>query len=290
MRTKAPRADRLDKVRDIAIILHKNNDRMTKNDLVQQIRRNVTPPQLNSWTISNIREYVAALIFLKLAFSPRRTMIYLTNIGALLATKGNFGVPKLNETEREILRGVIFQNARFRIFLALFTYGKIPQDRKEFLTLGRSIRLKYSEFETELDRREVQDIFKRWALNTEIIEWNSTTNEFFPVIQRDIPLEQMFTSLLEVYNEVEDNTIKRAEIYKIKDIICQKYRVPSRQFYDSLIRIGKRYSDRVRLEVIPITMMPIKKFKIEAAERFGIVTSRGIYYYIKMLNLGVSQK
>lgn len=286
MRTKAPRADRLDKIRDIATILRGNNDHMAKKDLVQQIKGKVTPPQLNFWTVSNIREYMAALVFLKLAFSPRRTMIYLTNLGARLATKGNFGVAKLDEMEREILREAIFHNARFRIFLALFTQRnkKVPKNRTEFVTIGKNLKLKHSELRTELDRREVEDIFKSWALSTEIIEWNTTTDEFFPVMQRDIHLDQMFTSMLEAYNQIEDRTIKRAEIYKIKDTICQKYHIPSRQFYDYLMKISKRYSDRIRLEVIPITMMPIRKFKLKAAEHFGIVTSKGICYYIKILN------
>jgi hypothetical protein len=284
MRAKAPRADRLDKIRDIAIILHENNGQMSKKDLLQQIKSRITPPQLNSWTVSNIREYIAALVFLKLAFSPIRTMIYLTNLGAHLATKGNFGVANLNENEREILREAIFQNARFRIFLALFTGFKVPRNAREFVTIGKSLKLKHSELRTELDRREVEDIFKSWALNIEIIEWNSTTDEYFPVMRREIDLDKIFTSLLEAYNQIEDKTIKRAEIYKIKDIICQEYRIPRRQFYDYLLKINKRYSDRVRLEVIPITMVPIRKFKLKAAEHFGIETSKGIYYYIKILN------
>ena len=286
MRTKAPRADRLDKIRDITIIVLKNNGHLTKIDLVQKIRNNLTPPQLNYWSISNIREYVAALEFLKLAFSLRSKMIYLTASGTLLATKGIFGSPKLDEQEKQIFRQLIFQNQRFQVFLALFTHGKVPKDLMEFLKIGESIRLKLGELETNLDRREVQDIFKSWALSTEIIEWNVTTNEFFPVMKQDIPLNEIFASILNAYDEVENRIIKRAEIYKIKDIVCQKHRIPCSQFYDSLIKASKEYSDRIRLEVVPITMMPLQKFKIEATERFGIVTQKGIYYYVKVLNSG----
>jgi hypothetical protein len=286
MRIKAPRADRLDKIRDIAIILERNGGNIVKRELKLQIEQNVTPPQLNSWTMSNIKEYVAALLFLRLALSSRLAKIHLADTGKMLAMKGNFGVPKLDEAEREILRKVIFQNARFQVFLTLFTGGRIPRDRKEFVVLGKTLELRYSHLKTQLDSREVQGIFKNWALNTEIIEWNSTTDEYFPVTQKDIPLEQMFESLAEAYRKVEDKNIKRAEIYKIKDVICPKYSIPSRLFYESLLEINKRYSDRVRLEVAPITMLPIQKFKIEFAERFGIVTSKGIYYYLKILNIG----
>jgi hypothetical protein len=286
MRIKAPRADRLDKIRDIAIILHSNGGNMAKRELKRQIEKNVTPPQLNSWTMSNIKEYVAALPFLKLAFSPRLGKIHLTDTGKMLATKGDLGVPKLNDDEREILRNVILQNSRFQIFLTLFTGGRIPRDRTEFVAFGKTIKLRYSDLKTQLDSREVQGIFKNWALNTEIIEWNSTTDEYFPVSEKERPLELMYESLVEAYHKVEDKAIERAEIYKIKDIICQKYSMPSRQFYESLLEINKRYSDKVRLEVVPITMLPIQKFKIESAERFGIVTSKGIYYYLKILNIG----
>ena len=286
MRTKAPRADRLDKVRDIAIILHRNGGHMAKSDLAQEIKRKVTPPQINFWTMSNVKEYVATLLFLKLAVSPRRTTIYLTKSGTIVASKGDFGVVELNETEKEILSNAIFHNPRFQLFLALFTRGKVPKDKTEFVTLGENIKLKHAGLQTELDRREVQDIFKNWALSTELIEWNSTSSEYFPVMHQNISLEQTLSTLLDVYPKVEDTTIRRAEIYKIKDIVCQKYRIPCRQFYDSLIEISKKYSEKVRLEVIPITMMPIQKFKIEAAKHFGIVTSKGIYYYIKILNSG----
>lgn len=244
MRTKAPRADRLDKIRDIAIIVHRNNDHMAIKDLERQIRNHMTPPQLNSWSMSNIKEYIAALIFLKLGISLGRATIHLTNLGQLLAAKGNFGVQKLNETEREILIDAIFQNERFQSFLTLFTHGKVPENRTEFVKLGERLKLKHSELKTDLDRREVQDIFKSWALSTEIIEWSSTTNEYFPVMPREIPLEQMLESILEAYNIVEDKTIRRAEIYKIKDIVCQKYRIPCRQFYDYLMQISERHSEK----------------------------------------------
>ena len=286
MRTKAPRADRLDKIRDIAVIVHKNDDYITKNDLTRRIKSIVSPPQLNSWTMSNIREYISALVFLKLAISPKREMIYLTNLGKLLASENNFGSHKLNEMEKEILRNAIFQNDRFQKFLALFSNGKVPKNRTEFVTIGGKIKLKHNELKTELDRREVEDIFKSWALSTEIIEWNSTTNRFYPVMRRDIPSKQIFEFIMKIYNEVEDKSIGRAEIYKIKDIVCEKFRIPCRQFYDDLITISKRYPDKIRLEVAPMTMMPIQKYKIDAAEHFGIITSKGVYYYMKIHNFG----
>jgi hypothetical protein len=283
MRTKSPRADRLDKIRDIAIIVHKNGGHFSKKDLIREITSKVTPPQLNQWSKSNIREYIGALEFLKLASSEKRT-IYLTTSGKTLATAGSLGLP-LNEQEKEILRQVIFQNQRFQLFLALFMNGKVPKDLSEFIRMGKSISLKRSELKTDLDRREVQDIFKSWALSTEIIEWDVTKNLFFPVGKQDILLDEMFKSIKEVYNKIENKIIKRAEIYKIKDIICQKYRIPRNQFYNSLIEISKNYSE-IRLEVIPITMIPMQKLRIEAIEHFGIVTKKGIYYYIKLLNSG----
>lgn len=284
MRKKAPRADRLDKIRDFAIILHKNDGMMGKSEFIREIMKSISPPQLNSWTVSNIREYIAALEFLRMAISLKRKSLYLRDLGREIATEGKFGVHKLNETEKTIFRNAIFQNDRFRIFLTLFTKGRVPRDQSEFVLLGNSIKLRYAELQTELDRREVQDIFKSWALSTEIIEWNSGTKEFFPVLRKNIPYEQFFRSIKDVYKQVEHKIIRRAEIYKIKDIVCYKYRIPCQQFYESLIEISTRYPDKVHLEMAPITMMPIQKFKIEMAEKFGIVTDKGIYYYVKITN------
>lgn len=255
---------------------------MTKKDFIRDAMKRVTPPQLNSWSLSNFREYASALEFLKMAILIRRRTLYLTDLGERVAREGQFGVYKLNEKEKSIFREVIFQNSRFQLFSTLFTKGKVPKDQLEFVLWGDSVRLRYSELQTELDRREVQDIFKSWALSTEIIEWNSSTNEFFPVIRKKIPYEELFETILDVYKHVEDKTIRRAEIYKIKDFVCSKYKIPSRQFYENLLDISNKYAERLHLELAPITMIPIQKFKIEMAEKFGIVTDKGIYYYVKI--------
>lgn len=282
MRTKAPRADRLDKIRDFAIILYRNGGEMSKDDFIKDVMKSIQPPQLGSWSISNLREYIAALIYLKMAILIRRKKLYLTEAGRKIAREDQFGIDRLNDVEKTIFNSILFQNKRFQSFLGLFTHGKIPSNQHEFVTLGDSIKLKYSEFETELDRREVQDIFKSWALSTEIIEWNSTLNRFFSVERKFIPLQDFFTSVQKPYKEVEDRTIRRAEIYKIKDIVCYEYRIPSQQFYESLIELSRKYPEKVHLELASIMMMPIQKFRIEMAKKFGIVTEKGIYYYIKI--------
>lgn len=257
---------------------------MSKAEFAQQIQKSVLPPKLNSWSPSNIKEYVSALLYLKMATSIGRSKLFLTSRGKDLAIEGSFGTPKLNEKEKESFRRLLFGNERFLSFLTLFTGGKAVHDYEDFVASGGPIMLKYGELRTNLDRREVQDIFKSWALSTEIIEWNSSTNEYFPVKRKDIPFDDFLMSVLNVYKEVEDQTVNRAEIYKIKDRICSRYKIPSAQFYENLLEASNKYPERFHLELASIMMMPIQKFKIEMAEKFGIVTSRGIYYYLKIVN------
>ena len=102
--------------------------------------------------------------------------------------------------------------------------------------------------------------------------------------RKDIPLDDFLRSVLDVYKEVEDKTVNRAEIYKIKDCICSHYKIPCAQFYEYLIEISNKHPEKFHLELASIMMMPIQKFKIEMAEKFGIVTNKGIYYYLKIVH------
>ena len=278
-----PRADNLCVIRDVTCLLEDEIPN-TAEQILEKLRENAVQPAKGlQWSKSNLREYLAALRFLRLA-QKVRSSFYLRNEGKRVKAIATFRSEQLNDKERRFFTDLLFRNKRFVAFLTFFTNGTPISSVEEFVSVGQRkslreehVKPKAYQFFGYYDKREFSDrgVFLNWAASIQIAEKDLETGEYFPVFPHEIR-EGVFLSVLsEEYNNTKDRKTLRALIFRVRSRVCEKLQIPKQEFNVRLARLNNKKPHMYILEKAPSASFP--------SIAYGLMKTKGeIYYYLRI--------
>lgn len=282
VRESVPRADNLITIRDITCVFENGKANSFQFVFEKAKKMKISPPKGVHWSKSNFREYIAALIFLKMIIRIRKGVYYLGEKGKELKKIANFGSKSLSLEERNFFIRLLFDNKRFLNFLKLFTRNIPISTPENFIKVGNEMDLDEKSvapiaklYFGYFDKREFskKGVFVNWAMSVGILEKDYETGKFFPTYYRRINMQHFLTALYDTYTRLRDKRTLRAEIHKVRNRVCKKLRIPRFEFDEYLINISSKYPHIISLERAPLI-----SFK---SPEYGLVKDRGeIYYYI----------
>lgn len=282
-RKSIPRADNLCKVRDITCVLEDNIINKTQQVFKALKIRDIKPPKGLMWSLSNLREYTSALVFLKLVIKTRKGF-YLHQNGKELKKIADCKAKTLNKDEKNLFIRILFDNKRFIGFLRLFTNGLLVNNPHDLIKYGKEISLKKESIEQKafdlfgyFDKREFSDrgVLLNWAKAIEIIEIDLEEGTYFPTLSRVIEPDRFYETLFEKYMENRDEKTLRSTIFKVRTSVCKKFKIPNSVFDRYLVKLNAESPHIVSLE-----RAPLASFK---STDYGLIKESGeIYYYLRI--------
>lgn len=255
----------------------------TLQDILEKLREKNVQPAKGRWSKSNLREYLAALTFLKLA-QGIRSSFYLRGEGMQLKAIATFRSERLNKEERNYFTALLFQNERFLAFLTLFTKGVPASNVEAFVSIGHRESLREEHVKAKAyrlfgyyDKREFSDkgVFLNWATSIRIVEKDLKTDEYFPVFPHEIKEDIFLSALSEEYDNAKDRKTLRAPIFEVRSRVCEKLKIPHQQFDATLANLNTEKPHIYILEKAPTASFPSIQYGLGK-------TKSDVYYYLRI--------
>lgn len=283
VRKSIPRADNICKIRDITCICEGENANTTKHIFKLLEVNEIGPPKELRWSLSNLREHLSALFFLKLAIRTRRAFYLLEN-GKKLKKIAAFKAERLSEDEKHFFTKILFENERFVGFLGLFSNGLPVFDVEDFVKCGKEISLREEDIKSKAielfgyyDKREFSErgVFRNWAMSIEIIEKDLEEGTYFPTVSREIEKSLFSRVLFKEYVDTRDKKTLRAAIFKVRSRVCKSLKIPSSLFDKYIKQLNSQIPHIVSLE-----RAPLASFR---SPEYGLIRDKGgIVYYLRI--------
>jgi len=253
-------------------------------EILQRVRlREIRPPKGHIWSLSNLREYLSALLFLNLCVKVRRSFYLIAN-GIQLKEIATIQKEVLSEKEGEFFTRILFENERFLRFLRLFTDGLNVSNPEQFASLGKEICLKEKHVRPcaeklfgYYDKREFSEkgVFQNWAVSIGILEIDREMGTYFPTYYHEVSQTMFLTSLYTTYKEIRDYRTFRAEVYRVRSRVCKELKIPNYVFDRNLERLNYKFPHIISLERAPAVSF--------GSPEYGLTKKNGeTYYYIRI--------
>jgi hypothetical protein len=252
--------------------------------ILQRVKlREIRPPKGHVWSLSNLREYLSALLFLKLCTKVHRSFYLIAN-GIQLKAIARIQKEELSEKEGQFFTRILFENERFLKFLRLFTDGLNVSNPEQFVSFGKGICLREKHVRPRAeklfgyyDKREFSEkgVFQNWAVSIGILEIDREEGTYFPTYHHEIPQTLFLNSLCATYMKIRDYRTLRAEVYRVRSRVCKELKIPNCVFDKHLERLNNKFPHIISLERAPVVSF--------GSPKYGLTKENGeTYYYLRI--------